>query len=251
MKALTAVVVIAVAASTASAERDPAHLLAEAAARSNAGDHPAAIALYEQAYAQSADPELLPIIASEYRRAGALADAMEVFCDYLKAHPKAEQAPFAATQVIAIHAELGQTFPRGRICEPPAPVRIDFAPRRPVRAPKPGMSNRELAGIATVAAGLAGLGASLYFNARARDISNDISAHDPATPWPADIRALEERGQRFEDRAKWLAIAGGAALVTGGILYFTGRSDRRAEEKLLVAPTVSATGGGISLTRGF
>lgn len=252
MKTLPAVVVVALAASTAAAERDRLSVLAEAAARSNAGDHAGAIALYERAYLAEPDPELLPILASEYRRAGLVLDAKQFFCDYLAAQPKGAQAAFAASQVLAIHAELGEPVVRGRICVRPAPVRVDFAPpRTPARARDRGLSKRELAGVATAVAGLASLGASLYYDARARDIASDITGHDPSTPWSDDIHALQDRGQRFEDRAQWFAIAGGAALVTAGVLYFTGRADRLGEQNLVIAPTASPTGGGISFSRGF
>ena len=247
MKTLQAVVVTAMLATTASAN-DSVTLLADAAARSNAGDHAAAIALYEQAYLAEPDPALLPIIGAEYRRAGLPLDAMSFFCDYVTALPKGPQAAFATSQVIAIRAEL--RLPKDRICEKAAPIRVDFVtPRRAPRT-KPGMSKRELAGLATAAAGLASLGASLYYTSRASAISSDISNHDPARPWSADIHELQARGERFEDRAQLFALAGGAALITAGVLYFTGRADRLSSETI-VAPTVTSAGGGISFTRGF
>src|SRR6188508_550676 len=117
-------------ATTASAERDRLDLMTEGAAKSNAGDHAGAIALYEQVYIQEADATLLPIIASEYRRAGSQIDAVHYFCEYLHREPKGAQAAFAASQVIAIRGELGQPVSGKDVCEVPKPVRVDFAPRR-------------------------------------------------------------------------------------------------------------------------
>jgi hypothetical protein len=155
-------------------------------------------------------------------------------------------------QVAAIRRDLGMTLARD-ICAKPQPVQIDFAPVR--RQTKPSLSKREIAGVATAVVGLASLGASLYYGARASEISDQISNHATNEVWPENIRALEERGQRFESRQSMFAVAGGLAIVTAGVLYFTGRSARLArhstEDKLVVAPTVSDGGGGISLSRGF
>lgn len=244
---------IVLLATTAHAERDRLDLMSEGAAKSNAGDHAGALAAYQQAYLQDPDPSLLPILATEYRLAGLPADALRELCTYLRVAPKGPEAAYAASQVLAIRAELGQPIAADRACEPAQPVRVDFlTPRRSPRAvPRPGRSKRELAGLATAAAGLASLGASLYYGMEARALSNELTGHDPAQPWPDDIAAIEARGERYASRRDLFLIAGGAALVTGGILYFTGRADRQAAEQVVVTPAVSATGAGVSVTRGF
>jgi len=253
MKTWIAVLATVAAASTAHAERDRFDLMSEGAAKSNAGEHGAAIALYEQAYLYDPDPSLLPILASEYRRAGVPSDAILYFCQYLKEQPKGPQATYATNQVFAIRAELGQPVSKDRVCETPKPVRIDFVtPRRTPRVqPRSGMSKREMAGIASAAIGIASLGASLYYGMEARSISNQISSHDVTMAWPQNIQALEDRGQRYEHRSNLFLLAGGAALVTGGVLYLTGRADRLSSETLIVAPTVSPNSAGISFARGF
>jgi hypothetical protein len=231
---------------TAQAER--LELVSQAAAKSNAGDHAAAIALYTKAYVEEQDPQLLPILASEYRKAGMPEDALGSFCQYLAEQPKGPQAPYAATQVIAIRRERGQRVSNTDVCAVPQPVRIDTVTPRKA---KPNMSKRELAGIASAAAGVAGLFAGVYYGVEARSISSDITNHAPGEAWPADIQDLEERGQRAERLQNTFLLLGSAALVTGGILYFTGRSDRMSSEQSVVTPTVSPGGVGISFARGF
>ena len=241
---------IMLVATTASAERDRLDLMTEGAAKSNAGDHAGAIALYEQVYIQEADPMLLPIIASEYRRVGAQLDAVHYFCEYLRRQPKGAQAAFAASQVVAIRGELGQPVSGKDVCEAPKPVRVDFAPRKaPAKKPS-GMSKREIAGIASAAVGAVSLTASVIYGRKASAISSDISNHPSNEPWPSDIQELEARGERYEHRQQQFLLAGAAAIVTGGILYFTGRSDRLSSETV-IAPTVSPGGAGISFARGF
>lgn len=247
MKTLTAVLAATLAASTASADPDRLDAISEGAARSNAGDHAAAIKLFEQAYLWEPDAALLPIVGTEYRNAGLPVDAIRTFCQYLATAPQGEQAQYAVAQVLSIRAELGQSV-RGDVCAEPAAIRVDF---RPSRTPKRSLSKREVAGVATAVIGLASLGAGLYYGMEARSISDQIGSHDPATPWPEDIAAQERRGQRAESREKLFLIGGAAALATAGVLYVTGRADRLASEKLVVAPAIMPDGGGISLARGF
>jgi hypothetical protein len=243
------IVAATLAAGTAYADR--LELMTQGAAKSNAGDHGAAITLYEQAYVEDPDPLLLPVIASEYRLAGLAADAIHYYCEYLKKQPKGSQAAYVTSQVIALRDELFQPVAKDRVCEAPKPVRVDFLTPRRERAAKPRMSKREIAGIASGTLGLASLAVSLYYGQRANDVSNELSNHTPSEPWPSDIADIEARGERYEDRQRLFLLAGGAALVTGGILYFTGRSDRVSSETAVIAPTVSPNGAGISFARGF
>ena len=251
MKTWLAVLAIGVVAGTAHAERDRVDLIGEGAAKSNAGDHAAAIALYEEAYLNDPDPALLPILATEYRHVGLPNDAITYFCQYLTAQPKGSQATYARSQVIAIRGELGQRISNDRVCETPRPVQVDFLTPRPSREPsRPSMSKREIAGIASATLGAASLAVAVYYGAKAKSISDDITSHGTNESWPENIGALEARGQRYESRQNMFLLVGGAAIVTGGILYFVGRADRLSSETI-VAPTVSSSGAGISFTRGF
>jgi hypothetical protein len=243
MKTLTAVLAVVCAVSVARADVDKAELLADAAAKSNAGDHGAAISIYERVYFEDLDPAMLPILATEYRRAGLPLDAMSYFCHYLSTAPKGPQAAYATAQVIQLRNELGQ---KGSVCDAPKPMRVDFAtPRQKSNK----MSKREIAGVATAAFGLVSLGVGVYYGYEARSISNQITNHPAGEVWPDNIGELEARGERYESRQNKFLLVGGAALVTAGVLYFTGRADRRSET--FVAPSVTSSGAGISFARGF
>ena len=172
---------------------------------------------------------------------------MDYFCHYLSTSPKGEQAAYSTAQVIAIRNELRQTGP---VCNAPQAPRVDFVTPNQKKG-KRSMSKREVAGIATGAAGLTSLAIGLYYGFEARSISNQISNHASNEAWPSDIQSLEARGERYERNQNRFMIVGGAALVTAGILYFTGRSERLASEKMVVAPTVTDGGAGISFARGF
>ena len=241
MKSLATVLgVLALTASVANAQGD-VDVLAEAAAHANAGRHPQAIALYQQVYARTGDHQLLPVLGVEYRRSGAQLEAVQHFCAYLTLVPTGDQAWFATNQVIAIRRELGETIDATNVCAPVVP-RVYF---RPLPAKK-SLSTRQRAAIASAAVGAASLGLAVYFNREASSISDDIAAHPTNEPWPADINDVEARGMRAERRSLGFAAIGGAALITAGVLWVTGR-----ESETVIAPTVSSSGGGVTLMRGF
>jgi hypothetical protein len=243
MKSLAMVLgVLALTAGVAVAQ-DDVDALAEAAAHANAGRHAQAIAVYEQLYARTADQELLPMLGVEYRRAGSQLDAVQHFCTYLTLVPAGEQAWFATSQVISIRRELGETIDARNVCAPVVP-RVDFAPVRPAKKP---MSLRHRAALASAAVGAASIGASIYFNFDAKATSDQIASHSANEPWPSNIKELEDHGMRSERHALVFAAVGGAAIVTAGVLWFTGRDS----SETVIAPTVSASGGGVTLSRGF
>lgn len=94
------------------------------------GHEPGPIARYERAYLETGDAQILPRLASEYRLANMPREASDAFCRYLAAQPKGPQAPYAATQVIALRRELGLPVANVDVCAAPKPVRVDTAPRR-------------------------------------------------------------------------------------------------------------------------
>jgi hypothetical protein len=233
------VVAVVLAAGVAHADRGDVDLLSDAAAHSYAGRHVEAIALYEQAFAQSGDHELLPILGVEYRKAGAQREAVQHFCTYLSFAPRGQRASFATTSVIALRRELGETVDARNVC---APTRVDFAPR----PPRKRMSVQQRAALAGAAIGAASLGIGLYYENEARSVSNEIASHPANQPWPANINELEEQGQRAERRGMIFGAVGVTALVAAGVLWWTGR-----ESETVIAPTVSASGAGVTLSRGF
>lgn len=217
--------------------------------RSQAGDHAGAIALYEQAYHAGYDVELLPILATEYRLAGRFDDAVQDDCAYLAVEPAGPSAPAVRRTLHDLEIAAGRTAPYCSAPLQPAVttrVVVVVAP-----APAPRFSNRELAGFATAAVGLTAVALGIYYGHEASAISDQIANHDASTPWPDDIHRLEQQGQRDELKQKVMWGIGGAALVTAGVLYVTGRSDRLASERIAVTPSVGRSSAGIAISGGF
>ncbi|HEY5945495.1 MAG TPA: hypothetical protein VIV40_08385 [Kofleriaceae bacterium] len=226
-------------------------LIDRAAARSRARDHAGAIELYRQAYEQDSNPMLLVRIAHEQRLAGDTRQALAYFCSYLYVNAAGELADEASTNARAIAAELGNptqsdhdacaTRPRAsRAVVQPASV--DMLAEVVVHKP-PRITKREIAGLITLGGSLGSLGLALLEAHRIDGLRSEIAANAPG----ADLDALADRKDRAQLREKLFLGIGGVALVTGGILYVTGRADRKRAERAYVAPSLMKNGGSLVL----
>lgn len=107
-----------------------------------------------------------------------------------------------------------------------------------------------MAGMVTAAVGLAGLGLSVKFGLDARAADQDLSEKRPGDPWGPDDR---ERIQSGEDAERNMIISlslGGAAVITGGLLYTFGVA-QGSSAGLAVRPTASAGGVWVHLSGSF
>src|SRR5215468_1405866 len=82
-------------------------LVKKAIAMSEAGDHNAAIKLYNDAYLVAPNSLLLSNIGAQYQELGQWEDALEYFCRYLKEDPSGTNAPFARSQAKLVRRQLG------------------------------------------------------------------------------------------------------------------------------------------------
>jgi len=135
------------------------------------------------------------------------------------------------------------------VAQPALTAPLPAAPA-PDTAPPPRLSDLEIGGITAGAIGVVSLGLGAYFGVQAQSLSDQLSQHDPTTPWPNDIRAIGQRGRSYEERERALLVLGGAAVVTGGVMYVLGRS-RRLTERVAIAPLVSRDGVGVTIAGGF
>ena len=102
-----------------------------------------------------------------------------------------------------------------------------------------------------VALGVAGAGAigtGMYFGNRANDLSAQSDAICPTTTCddPQGL-SLNDRARDNALRANVLFVAGGAAIAAATVMWFVGKPD----ETTVVAPTISDTHVGASLTGRF
>ncbi len=119
----------------------------------------------------------------------------------------------------------------------------DFdAEDEPVRT---GRSLR-IAGLATAAAGVIGFGVGIKYGLDAQSIADDLS--QPRSMWGFEERELYEDGESAERTALIFMGIGGAALVTGGVLYLVGHNrDSTEVDTKSLAVSASASPDGVSM----
>ncbi len=213
-------------------------------------DSSARIESYRKAYGESADPHLLVQIANEYRDAGAARDAVAYYCSYIFTAPSGDDADFASAQLHALRPETDNDHDACKTAQPVAKARvIEIVLPVPV-VPAP-ITKREIAGIATMALAAAAVGFALYEGEQVASDNRQLDALDPSQSHPASTASLEARAAMHQSREMWALAGSGLALVTGGVLYLTGRHDRHKAEAAVLAPTVSRSGAGMTLSGSF
>jgi hypothetical protein len=256
-------------------------LVKKAIARSQAGDHSAAIEIYLQAYTIVPNSLLLSNIGAEFQQSGRPKEALRYFCMYLEKDPSGTNVPYATAQARSLQIQIGNKNVDERdVCAPPKPdARPERKPppREPVqdspaqRTPPAHDPEREVpigpedptspggggggtlkyVGLAAGAAGLVAAGIGVYDGIQAKKISDEISNQPKDMPWPNGIRQLQSNGQTYEDYQIGFLIAGGVLITTGVVLFVVGRSDessRRSSDKATVTVTPTTNGFAVSGT---
>jgi hypothetical protein len=255
-------------------------LVKQAITKSQQGDHLGAIDLYLNAYTLIPQHTLLSNVGNEYLEAGKPVEALKYFCMYLDKDPTGTNATYALSKAKTIQIDLGNKDVDDRTaCKPPRKERpkpeeppagggttgtagLDKA--KPAGGGDEGGSpggTLKLAGLVTGAVGLAVVGVGVYYGTKARERSDFISNHNPADPWPDNLRQIEADGQAYENRQIYLSIAGGALTATGVVLFILGATktgpeksgDSKGEkaDKLTLRPTAAPGSIGLTLGRGF
>ena len=237
------------------------------------GDYDAAVDFYQRAYDLIPHPVLLFNIAQAHRLAGRTAEALDFYRRYLEADPKgrdADQArgfvkelePIVARQQEELRkAEEAAAAERARreaeaARETPAEDDPEPEPERPIDDPDPepdpgpepsgggGMSGMRITGIALGGAGLAGIGAGVFFGLKAQRLSDELSQHNAYY----DVDKIAD-GDAAE-RNMFIAYGVGGALVAAGVVLFVlgGGDDAGDEsEELVLTPVVGRDHAGVGL----
>jgi hypothetical protein len=110
-------------------------LVKKAIARSQDGDHQAAIEIYMQANTLAPNSLLLSNIGSEFQQEGMLKEALDHFCKYLEKDPSGTNAPYALAQAKILRRQLGKKKVDDRdVC---VPDEEDDRPRRKIKRDVP------------------------------------------------------------------------------------------------------------------
>ncbi|HET9626662.1 MAG TPA: hypothetical protein VFP84_35105 [Kofleriaceae bacterium] len=226
-------------------------LVKKAIARSQAGDHSAAIDIYLQAYTIVPNSILLSNIGSEFEKSGKQEEALHYFCLYLEKDPNGTNVVYATSQAKQLQAMLGtKHVTDDNMCDPAKPKRgakhttaddpdeapdEPDAPVKPKREAKPapapeaqGDPGLRHAGIGVGIAGALLVGVGIYAGVQAKNISDEISGQNVQQMWPQGIRNTERRGQNYEYLQIGALIGGAAALGVGIYLYVRGSGSDEA-----------------------
>jgi len=188
-------------------------------------------------------------------RAGKLREALAHFCSYIYIDAAGEFADEASLNARTISGRLGNpTQSDHDACEttrPPAaeqtaqPTTMDIIAIAKTKRPR--MYKREYIGLGIVGLSVVSLGLALREGGKVVDLRTEIDNK----PAGVDLDGLRDRESSAQLRQKLFLVGGGAALLSGGIMYVLGRRDRLAAEKTLVVPNIGRGQASVSVSRKF
>lgn len=235
------------------------------------GRYDDAITEYSLAYEAKNEPTLLYNIAQAHRLGNHPAQALRFYKMYLTRLPDAGnraevEAKIATLEHVIEQQKAVQAAPPQHP-EPPPPTapapkpEVTTTTTTPaataatsppssdvVANPNAGRSKR-IAGIVLAAAGLAVIGGGIATGVLAKQASDKISTEN-SNHQPYD-EATYNAGKTDQILEGVLIGVGGAALVTGGVLYFVGRHEAKRAQVATVAPIWSPTSAGLAVSGSF
>jgi len=212
-----------------------------------------AVEEYQKAYEIGGDPAMLYNVAQSYRLNDQLPDALRFYRRYLQRSPNARNREDVERKI----ADLERTIAERRkasasaVQTAPPPLLVPPAPSSPPvgdKGAEEGLSGTTVTGIVVAAVGGAALITAGITGILAKNKSDQLSSdsqqgkvYDPS---------LQSDGKSLDKLTKIFAIAGGVALVAGGVLIAIGlpggggqhaaTAQRGGEVALAVAPVVGA-----------
>ena len=223
----------------------------------NLGEFDSAIAAFKDSYAVSNAPGLLFNIAQSYRLKKDYEQATYFYQTYLRLKPDAANRADVEARLkemetlIEEQKKMAEKKPTGTV--PPEganPVTTTpAAPGQPKDEPPGGVPSKTLitAGYATAGAGGALLITGVVFGMMARGNEKDLNALNNGGTWSQEAQDKYDAGKRDNTIAIVSFIAGGAAVVTGGTLWFLGTQKQKKEKQFAIIPTPHGT----TVTVGF
>jgi tetratricopeptide (TPR) repeat protein len=268
--------IFALAASTGSARESHAQSRGKQTAESHydkgmkaytLGHFPEAIEEFEKAFELRSEPIFLYNIAQSHRQSNSPQRAIFFYRRYLEADPNvknraeiekrikdmemqlnAQKEHPGATPGATMTTAPGSAQPAAPSSAPapqPVPVAVQPspAPEATVQTPQPTPSENQgrglrIAGIATASVGVAAVAAGVVFGLHASSLRDEAykgTYNDSKLQDSKSFRTLQ-----------WVSLSvGGAAVVTGGVLYYLGLSAKDAP--VAFAPVVAPGTGGAAI----
>jgi tetratricopeptide (TPR) repeat protein len=279
MRAILALLLLLLTTSVATAQKKPSKQdIAEAKKHFKAaeeakrkGEWDKAADEYLAAYARFPDPEFYFNVGEVYRNKGDDEKALQYYVKYLEMDANGRGSNAARTAVAEINRALesrkaAEEEARKKAYEdarkkaeeeqrrkaeeearkkPPGDDDDDDDDSGEVIAANPGRGLR-IGGIVSGGIGVVALGAGVFFGLRAKKIN------DEAADWDVFDPDRFAKGEAAERNMIICVSVGGAALVTGGVLYLLGhRAGARAERRMSIAPVLLPDGAGLAAGGSF
>lgn len=232
----------------------------------NLGEFDPAIAAFRQAYGISSAPGLLFNIAQAFRLKKDYEQASYFYTTYLRLKPDAPNRADVEARIaemktliedqkkLGISPPVGTVNPEGDTATKPSSPTTPPAATAPVvttppvervepgidsPAAKPG-ATMKMAGLATAGVGGALVITGIIFGRMASSAESDLNALNSGGTWTQEQQDTYDSGERNNKIAIVSLVMGGAAVVTGGALYFLGRS-KESSTSVAIVPSKSGT----------
>lgn len=244
----------------------------------NLGEFDPAIAAFRQAYGISSAPGLLFNIAQAFRLKKDYEQASYFYTTYLRLKPDAPNRTDVEARIAEMKTlledqkKLGTSPPIGTVNpdgdvgnKPPTPTPPQVTPLQPAvtvgqvdpggqgdpvdtttpPVERPG-ATMKMVGLATAAVGGALVITGIVFGRMASSAESELNALNMGGTWTPENQNTYDSGERNNKIAIVSLVIGGAAVVTGGALYFLGRS-KESSTSVAIVPTK----GGTSVSVGW
>ncbi|MFT3691684.1 MAG: hypothetical protein QM831_01000 [Kofleriaceae bacterium] len=208
-----------------------------------------ALEAYKAAYVLAPSPGLLFNLAQAYRLNGDCDDAAWMYRRFLETEPREDLRQLALDHIqkLSSCAHTGFRTPEPDVNGVPnakRPVQPKTQPAATTSSPTadlvdddPGKTKRKV-GVGLMIGGGALIVASVGFAIDGHFAANDVSDAYKGGVRDPDVHSLDDRGQRDQTISWVTGVTGGAALISGAVLYGLGR---RASDHVAIVPR---SGGG-------
>jgi tetratricopeptide (TPR) repeat protein len=200
-----------------------------------------ALEAYKAAYVLAPSPGLLFNLAQAYRLNGDCDDAAWMYKRFLDTSPREDLRALVnehlekLTSCTHMGFRANLDLPREQPAMPSQPPRTNVAAT--AAAPEPDLAHarsEQRAGAYLMIGGGVGLAVAAIFAVDAHLAANEVAdAYQGKMPNP-DVRSLDDRGHRDDAIAAIAGISGGAAVITGAVLYGLGVRSERAQHLAFV-----------------
>ncbi len=263
----TLVLALALAAGTAHAQAPAPNPAADAALSEgrrlyDLQEWDQAIVKFKEAYRLRADAPSLFNIAQSYRLKGDCGSSASFYKTFKRNFPKEKNIDkvdkFITEMEACAKTGIKPVDPVKPDPVKPDPVTADPVTTDPVADPSGGSISQpmqspkkrgggmKIAGLGVAGVGVVGLGVGVMFALRARGAASDAEAIQMGEAWQP---AIETRGEKASKNSKIFFVIGGAAVVTGGVLYFLGAKQSKESSSVTFVPTED--GASFAWTGGF